>query len=811
MDSELHRPLAMFRRILAVSCAAALGCGPTLGGGGPPPAGPKALTLTPAAVTLSVGAQQSFAAEVTGLNQTGVSWRIQETGGGVISPDGIYWAPAAPGTYHLTATSAADSTLTAAATLTVTAGEAVSLVVDPVHAVVSPGAAQNFSASVFGSTQGAVSWSIKEGGAGGSVSPAGAYTAPQAAGTYHLIATSNVDAKGVATAIVTVASGAVGTVALSPKSAILGSGASLPFGASAGQVTAGVTWSVAEGASGGSITSAGVYTAPASPGVFHVVATSTSQPQQVVSSRVTVGALPAGATVSGTIAYAGLQRGPLYVGIYPSGCQDCPPVAGTSLAHPGPFTLNAGQASGAYDLVAFLDAVGNQQRMPTLDPIATASVTLGSGTAASPQALTLTDPTASTPAAPGTPQAYFNGTSALVGWPPPASPYDHGRLYYLATTQKTCPTAAASYTVAGTYPANAGSAPSVVLPGLTSGSSYCFAASALAGGMESALSAPLGPVAASAPTGGSAVTGTVAFPALASKGALYVVLANAKGGYAFSEIAAPVSPQPFTVTGLSNGSYSVYAFLDLAGGGILGPGGVGNLSAAAVPQVTVGGDAGLAPAVVTLAPDSALANAFTSHELGKNGDGGVGDSYALMLSLTGNVRTPVSASLTAGPKVGGLLDVAVDTSTGVARFDPLFLLGGVSPAVGDSYTFQVTYSDGTQAAVSTAVTGVIAQVPTLKTPAAGGTASGTTPTFSWTPPAGLATTARQRLYVQPVTGASTVWAVSALPATQNSAVYDSDGKASLSPLGSASLYTWGVQIYDANGNSAQAASSFATP
>jgi Zn-dependent metalloprotease len=47
-----------------------------------------------------------------------------------------------------------------------------------------------------------------------------------------------------------------------------------------------VTWSIQEGAAGGSITSGGVYTAPSAPGLFHVTATSVADPTK--SSTITV-------------------------------------------------------------------------------------------------------------------------------------------------------------------------------------------------------------------------------------------------------------------------------------------------------------------------------------------------------------------------------------------------------------------------------------------------------------------------------------------------------------------------------------------
>lgn len=50
----------------------------------------------------------------------------------------------------------------------------------------------------------------------------------------------------------------------------------------------GITWSVEEGSSGGTITSTGIYTPPNNTGVFHVIATSTQDPSQYAVATVTV-------------------------------------------------------------------------------------------------------------------------------------------------------------------------------------------------------------------------------------------------------------------------------------------------------------------------------------------------------------------------------------------------------------------------------------------------------------------------------------------------------------------------------------------
>ncbi|HEY6104846.1 MAG TPA: hypothetical protein VIV59_02615, partial [Anaeromyxobacteraceae bacterium] len=74
------------------------------------------------------------------------------------------------------------------------APNAVVVQVQPPSAQVGPGGSVSFAAVVTGTAVTAVTWSVKEGAAGGRVTSAGAYTAPASAGTYHVVATSIADA-----------------------------------------------------------------------------------------------------------------------------------------------------------------------------------------------------------------------------------------------------------------------------------------------------------------------------------------------------------------------------------------------------------------------------------------------------------------------------------------------------------------------------------------------------------------------------------------------------------------------------------------
>jgi len=79
-----------------------------------------------------------------------------------------------------------------------------SVTVAPATATLPTGGSQSFSAMVAGSSNTAVSWSIAEGASGGTIDNNGLYTAPQASGTYHVLATSQADTSKSAMATVTV-------------------------------------------------------------------------------------------------------------------------------------------------------------------------------------------------------------------------------------------------------------------------------------------------------------------------------------------------------------------------------------------------------------------------------------------------------------------------------------------------------------------------------------------------------------------------------------------------------------------------------
>ena len=98
-------------------------CGMALvscGGGGTVVTPTVAVGVTPSTATVQTGGTTSFTATVSGSANTAVTWSVTESGGGTITASGVYTAPATAGTYHVVATSVADPTQSATATVTVT-------------------------------------------------------------------------------------------------------------------------------------------------------------------------------------------------------------------------------------------------------------------------------------------------------------------------------------------------------------------------------------------------------------------------------------------------------------------------------------------------------------------------------------------------------------------------------------------------------------------------------------------------------------------------------------------------------------------
>lgn len=289
-----------------------LGCGGGTSNNNPNPPGQGgggqsvvSIAISPTSATVSAGGTQQFQATVTGSSNTAVQWQVNNvTGGnaqtGTISTAGLYTAPQTtmPLQVTVTAVANADSTKTASAAVTVNPVPVAMIVVAPPTATLAAGSQQQFTATVSGLQNQSVTWSVDgvNGGNGtvGTVSSSGLYTAPSSAGTHTVTATSVADISKSASAAVSVVS-----LSVSPQSASLAPNGTQQFTATVqGTNNTGVTWSV-DGVMGGNntvgtISSTGLYTAPANPGTHTVTATSSALPSYSVNASVTITEAPPG-------------------------------------------------------------------------------------------------------------------------------------------------------------------------------------------------------------------------------------------------------------------------------------------------------------------------------------------------------------------------------------------------------------------------------------------------------------------------------------------------------------------------------------
>ncbi|MGI4757625.1 MAG: chitobiase/beta-hexosaminidase C-terminal domain-containing protein, partial [Janthinobacterium lividum] len=247
------------------------------------------MSLDPKTVSVAASKTQIFNASVTGTTNTAVKWALNPALGS-ITPLGLYVAPAsisATQAITLTATSVADPTVSAASTITLVAPLGMS--VSPLAVTLGPAQTQAFAVTSTVSANKAVTWSVKP--AVGSISQNGAYTAPAAitaSQTVTVVATSVAEPSVSASAVLTLSPPV--TVTLTPATVALGPLQTHDFiAAIAGTTNSAVTWSLNPAV--GSISTSGMYTAPASipsAQVITVTAASVAKPAMSAASTVTL-------------------------------------------------------------------------------------------------------------------------------------------------------------------------------------------------------------------------------------------------------------------------------------------------------------------------------------------------------------------------------------------------------------------------------------------------------------------------------------------------------------------------------------------
>ena len=192
----------------------------------------------------------------------------------------------------------------------------VSITISPTSGSVAGGATQQFTATVTGSTNTAVTWQVNSATGGdainGTISTTGLYTAPNvlpSATTVTIMAIAQADTTKTAIAAVTLTAPAV-TITLSPTSATLAAGQTQKFTPTitvTGSSNNAVNWSVNGVQNGdavhGTIDANGLYTAPLSPPKAGITVTATSQANTAFSASAPVTLQFGKASLNGTYVF----------------------------------------------------------------------------------------------------------------------------------------------------------------------------------------------------------------------------------------------------------------------------------------------------------------------------------------------------------------------------------------------------------------------------------------------------------------------------------------------------------------------------
>ena len=342
------------------------------------------VTLSPGSTSLNGGQSATFTPTVSGTSNMAVSWSISPQVGTINK--GVYQAPgiiASQQTVTVTATSAAASTKSASATVTL---KPVAITVGPASASLGAGKTASFTASITGTSNTAVKWSLSP--AVGSVVN-GVYTAPSnisSQQTIVLTATSSADPSKSATASVTLQPASQTqpvTISLSPGNASLDGGQSASFTPTvSGTTNNAVTWSISPQV--GTITK-GVYQAPG-----------------IIASQQTV-------TVTATSAAASTKTASATVTLKPIGVTVGPATASLSGGKSATFTASVTGSSNTSVTWSLSPAVGT-----VVNGVYTAPATISSG-----QTVTLT--AASTVDSTKTAAASITLTPSSTSTPPPTT------------------------------------------------------------------------------------------------------------------------------------------------------------------------------------------------------------------------------------------------------------------------------------------------------------------------------------------------------------------------------------------------------
>ncbi len=235
-----------------------------------------AIVLSPASATVQSSTSLQFSVSGVWTNGgSGVPAVTYSATGGTISGSGLYTAGSAAGTFSVIAVQT-GGTLADTSVVTVTTTPLLTQVIlTPATVSVATGGTQQFSVSGRMSDGSTVTPAVTFAATGGTISGSGLYTAASSGGNFRVIATQTGGTLAdTSTVTVTAPPPVLTAIVLSPATATVQSGGTQQFSVTGvwtngGSGVPAVTYT----ATGGTITSNGLYTAGGNTGGFQVIAT----------------------------------------------------------------------------------------------------------------------------------------------------------------------------------------------------------------------------------------------------------------------------------------------------------------------------------------------------------------------------------------------------------------------------------------------------------------------------------------------------------------------------------------------------------
>ena len=178
--------------LLAALAGLSVGCAGISASGGQPSTVSNAskISLSPATLTISSGAQRQFAATLTQTAKTELipSEIIWHASAGTISDSGLFTAPSVTSstTVTVTAASSTDHNSVAASQVTVVPLNKIAIDLSPATTTLSSGGKQQFSATMTSTSNTGVTWRAT----GGTISSGGLFTAPSVTSSSKITVTS---------------------------------------------------------------------------------------------------------------------------------------------------------------------------------------------------------------------------------------------------------------------------------------------------------------------------------------------------------------------------------------------------------------------------------------------------------------------------------------------------------------------------------------------------------------------------------------------------------------------------------------------